>query len=46
MADTIRITAALRISGSPDRVREQYRDIDEASLGPSIDVAYATLSAA
>ena len=28
MADTIRITAALRINGSPDRVREQYRDID------------------
>jgi hypothetical protein len=28
MADTIRITAALRINSSPDRVREQYRDID------------------
>jgi len=28
MADTIRVTAALRINSSPDRVREQYRDID------------------
>ena len=28
MADTIRITAALRINSSPERVREQYRDID------------------
>ena len=28
MADTIRITAALRINSSADRVREQYRDID------------------
>jgi tRNA threonylcarbamoyladenosine modification (KEOPS) complex Cgi121 subunit len=28
MADTIRITAALRIKSSPDHVREQYRDID------------------
>ncbi len=28
MSDTIRVTAALRINGSPDRVREQYRDID------------------
>ena len=28
MADTIRITAALRINSSPARVREQYRDID------------------
>jgi hypothetical protein len=28
MADTIRVTAALRINSPPDRVREQYRDID------------------
>jgi len=28
MADTIHITAALRINAPPDRVREQYRDID------------------
>jgi hypothetical protein len=28
MTDTIRITAALRIHSPPDRVREQYRDID------------------
>ena len=28
MSDTIRVTAALRINSSPDRVREQYRDID------------------
>ncbi len=28
MPDTIHITAALRIHCSPDRVREQYRDID------------------
>ncbi len=28
MADTIRVTAALRINSAPDRVREQYRDID------------------
>ena len=28
MADTIRITAALRIKSPPERVREQYRDID------------------
>ncbi len=28
MSDTIRVTAALRINSSPERVREQYRDID------------------
>ena len=28
MADTIRITAALRIKSSPELVRQQYRDID------------------
>jgi hypothetical protein len=28
MADTIRITAAMRINSAPERVREQYRDID------------------
>ncbi|HEY4102924.1 MAG TPA: hypothetical protein VGM44_03500 [Polyangiaceae bacterium] len=28
MADTIRITASLRIKSAPSRVREQYRDID------------------
>lgn len=28
MADTIRVTAALRIASAPDRVRAQYRDID------------------
>ncbi|HEX3776557.1 MAG TPA: TerB family tellurite resistance protein [Polyangiaceae bacterium] len=28
MADTIRVTASLRIQSAPSRVREQYRDID------------------